>query len=130
MMAELNLLELGLDWKLAIQRVAKDVRDDFWTDPLVFTDLLGSGDTDSSRLEPLLKSYRPRQGFSYCIPKANFTIRDSIHISALDRIVYQGLVIQSLSPSTPAFPLTSSLIGCVIRPRSGFSFRSEPMEEV
>jgi Reverse transcriptase (RNA-dependent DNA polymerase) len=92
MTADINLLDLGLDWKLAVQRVAKDVRDDFWTDPLAFTDLLSSGESASARLEPLLKSYRPRPGVSYCIPKSNFTIRDSIHISALDRIVYQALI--------------------------------------
>jgi hypothetical protein len=92
MTLDFNLLELDLDWKLAIQRVAKDVRDDFWPDPLAFKDLLSSGESAFARLEPLLKAYRPRQGFSYCIPKANFTIRDSIHISALDRIVYQALI--------------------------------------
>jgi hypothetical protein len=101
MTANLNLLELGLDWKLAIQRLAKDVRDDFWTDPLAFSDLLGSGESASARLEPLLKAYRPRQGVSYCIPKANFTIRDSIHISALDRIVYQALIDQIIVAIDP-----------------------------
>jgi hypothetical protein len=92
MKTDLNLLDLGLDWKLAVQRVAKDVRDDFWPDPLAFKDLLSSSASACARLEPLLKAYRPRQAVSYCIPKANFTIRDSIHISALDRIVYQALI--------------------------------------
>ncbi len=92
MIKDLNLLELGLDWKLAVQRLAKDMRDDFWPDPLAFKDLLGSGESAPARLQPLLKTYKPRRGASYHIPKANFTIRDSIHISALDRIVYQALI--------------------------------------
>jgi hypothetical protein len=119
MMADLNLLELGLDWKLAVQRVAKDVRDDFWTDPLGFTDLLSSDESTFASFQPLLKSYRPRQGVSYCIPKANFTIRDSIHISALDRIVYQALIGQLSSPSTPCFHPASFLIDYVLRRQSG-----------
>lgn len=82
MTKDLNLLELGLDWKLAVQRLAKDMRDDFWPDPLTFKDLLGSGESAPARLESLLKTYKPRRGASYHIPKANFTIRDSIHISA------------------------------------------------
>ncbi len=89
---ELNLLDLGFDWKLALQRVMKDLRDDFWPDPLGFKDLLGSNESAVSRLEPLLKSYKPRRGASYEVPKANFTIRDSIYISALDRLVYQALI--------------------------------------
>jgi hypothetical protein len=92
MTKDLNLLDLGLNWKLALQRVAKDMRDDFWPDPLGFKDLLGSDDASASRLEPLLKHYEPHRGASYHIPKANFTIRDSIYISAVDRLVYQALI--------------------------------------
>ena len=72
-----NTFRLAVHWKLATQRVAKDMRDDFWPDPLAFKDFLGSGGSVSARLEPLLKAYRPRRAMamSYCIPKANFTIR-------------------------------------------------------
>jgi hypothetical protein len=92
MTKELNLLNLGLNWKLALQRVTKDMRDDFWPDPLGFKDLLGSDDAAVSRLEPLLNHYEPHRGASYHIPKANFTIRDSIYISPIDRLVYQALI--------------------------------------
>jgi hypothetical protein len=103
MRADLNLLDLGLDWNLATQRVAKDVRDDFWPDPIAFKDILCSGDSGFARLEPLLKAYRPRRGISYSVPKANFTIRDSIHIGALDRIVYQALVDRIIAVIDPCF---------------------------
>src|SRR5271156_3437509 len=89
---DFKLLDLGLNWKLALQRVAKDVRDDFWPDPLGFRDILGSDESVLGRLEPLLKTYEPRKGVSYDVPKANFTIRDSICISPLDRLVYQALI--------------------------------------
>ena len=89
---ELNLLDLGLDWKLAMERLGQDIRDDFWPDPLLYRDLLGSPDATLKRLQPQLAAYRPRQGVSYSIPKPNFTIRDSIHITAVDRLVYQALV--------------------------------------
>jgi hypothetical protein len=89
---DFNLLDLGLNWKLALQRVAKDMRDDFWPDPIGFKDLLGSSDAAVGRLEPFLKHYEPHRGASYHIPKANFTIRDSIYISAVDRLVYQALI--------------------------------------
>jgi hypothetical protein len=91
MTKELDLLNLGLNWKLALQRVSKYMRDDFWPDPLGFKDLLGD-EAAVGRLEPLLKHYRPHRGASYNIPKANFTIRDSIYISAIDRLVYQALI--------------------------------------
>jgi hypothetical protein len=44
------------------------------------------------RLEDLLPNYRPGKGTSWGIPKANFTVRDSIQITPLDRIVYQALI--------------------------------------
>jgi hypothetical protein len=90
----LNLLELGLDWGLAARRLRIDIRDDFWPDPLGFKDILRPQSNWLHRMESHLAAYRPRRGASYAIPKANFTIRDSIHITPLDRLVYQALVDQ------------------------------------
>jgi len=91
MSKDLHLLELGLDWKLALKRVLKDIRDDFWPDPFGFEDLLAGNEQAQQRIEPLLKSYQPKSGVSYSIPKTSFTIRDSIYIPPLDRLVYQAL---------------------------------------
>ena len=88
----INLLELDLNWKLAMQRLSKDLRDDFWPDPIRLRDVLGSPKQILKRFEPILKEYRPRRGQSYGIPKANLTVRDSIQISGLDRLVYQALI--------------------------------------
>lgn len=100
-------MELGLDWKLAIQRLGKDIRDDFWPDPLGLKDLLGAPEAVLSRLEPQLKSYRPGRGVSYSIPKANLTIRDSIHLTPLDRLVYQALIDRLIPHCDPAFSPTA-----------------------
>jgi hypothetical protein len=89
---KLNVLDLNLDWALVRQRLAKDLRDDFWPDPLGFRDILGADGVALERLKAALTNYSPRPGLSYDVPKANFTIRDSIYISALDRLVYQALV--------------------------------------
>jgi len=97
--APVDLTTLGLDWRLAAQRLAKDVRDDFWPDPLGFKDLLGGpAGSIAERLRPLTTNYVPGRGVSYHIPKENFTIRDSIHISALDRLVYQALIDRLIGP--------------------------------
>jgi Reverse transcriptase (RNA-dependent DNA polymerase) len=98
-----KLLDLGLDWKLALQRVAKDVRDDFWPDPLGFRDILASDESAVDRINALLKTYEPRRGASYEVPKANFTIRDSIYIPFVDRLVYQALIDHLIVPIDPLF---------------------------
>lgn len=88
----LDLSSLALDWKLAGQRLAKDIRDDFWPDPLGFQDVIGLTSGGPSRLDAILADYKPRRGTSYHVPKANLTIRDSIHVSPVDRLVYQALI--------------------------------------
>lgn len=120
---ELNLLELNLDWRLAMQRLIKDVRDDFWPDPLGFKDLLGSPDATVLRLEPILAAYRPHRGVSYAVPKANFTIRDSIYITPLDRLVYQALVDKLIPIADPL--LSSNVFSHRLRgPQTKWIFRS------
>ena len=92
---------LGLNWKLAAQRVRKDIGDDFWPDPLRYADFLGHIDTSCERLDSALAAYEPERCVSSAIPKANLTIRDSIQLTILDRFVYQALadkLIESLDP--------------------------------
>jgi hypothetical protein len=97
----INLCELRLDWNLAIRRLRKDLRDEFWPDPLGMNDFLGSPETIVDRLEPQLTDYSPRRACSYAVPKANFTIRDSIYLNPLDRLVYQALVDQLIPAIDP-----------------------------
>jgi len=88
-----DLAALNLDWPLAARRLAKDIRDDFWPDPIGLTDVLGRCQVAIERLRPRLPSYVPEQNAPlYQIPKANFTLRDSLQLSPLDRLVYQALV--------------------------------------
>jgi len=98
----MDLLSLDLDWKLAIKRLRKDVRDDFWPDPLGFRDLLGlAPNIMLERLAPTLQNYQPQRGVSYSIPKANFTIRDSVQITAVGRLVYQALIDRLIAAIDP-----------------------------
>lgn len=99
----IDLLALNLDWRLASQRLRKDLRDDFWPDPLGYNDILGSPDTILERLTAQLQEYRPTKGQSCPIPKANFTIRDSIQLAPLDRLVYQALIDPLIASIDPQF---------------------------
>lgn len=75
-----------------MRRLNKDLRDDFWPDPFGLRDFLSNPNQTLTRIRPLLENYRPARGRSHAIPKANFTIRDSIQITGVDRLVYQALI--------------------------------------
>jgi hypothetical protein len=94
-----NLAALNLNWTCATQRLAKDVRDDFWPDPIEFSDILSVPKRSLiDRSETRFPSYVPEQNAPlYQIPKANFTLRDSLQLSPFDRLVYK----RSLTRSTP-----------------------------
>jgi len=122
-MGSLNLMNLGLNWRLAMQRLNKDIRDDFWPDPLGLRDVLGSPDVTMARLDPILRAYRPNQGNSYGIPKPGFTIRDSVQIAGLDRLVYQALIDQ-LIPHIDPFLAASVYSHRLRSPPSKWIFQS------
>jgi len=90
-MQPVDLTALPLDWTLARQRLERDVRDDFFPDPLRYRDLFLAA---RSSLESVLlcDDYRPEVAESWDVPKANFSLRHCINISAVDRLVYQALV--------------------------------------
>lgn len=91
-MQPINLIVLDLNWTLAIKRLRQDVQDDFWPDPLRYEDLLKVCGKDLSQVAPSLEAFQPHRGTPSAIPKANFTIRDSIQLTGLDRLIYQALV--------------------------------------
>ena len=90
-MKPLNLVALDLNWKLAVKRLRQDVQDDFWPDPFRYEDLLRSCARDLASVSSVLEDFQPRRGTPSAIPKANLTIRDSIQLTGLDRLVYQAL---------------------------------------
>jgi hypothetical protein len=87
----IDLSELPLDWELARKRLERDVRDDFFPDPLRNRDLLATAKANYRDVFSLT-DYEPEDAESWDVPKPNLTIRHCINISSVDRLVYQALV--------------------------------------
>jgi len=88
----IDLSPLNLDWPLAIRRFQKDIREDFFPDPIHYQDLLRNQGRTADFLVSVSAAFQPDTAASYDIPKQNFTLRHAIHLSPVDRIVYQALV--------------------------------------
>lgn len=79
---------IEIDPKRAIARVQRDMRDDWFPDPLHFEDIL----RESHLKEKLKKKpYTPTSSELFNIPKSNFSLRYSLETNVYDRIVYQGI---------------------------------------
>jgi hypothetical protein len=101
-MPPIDLSELPLNWELAVMRYERDVRDDFFPDPLRNRDLFAAA---KRKTRPLfdLTEYEPEAAESWDVPKGNLTLRHSIHIAAVDRLVYQALIDHLAPLCAPAF---------------------------
>src|SRR5687767_11363506 len=106
-----DLTCLSLDWELAVRRFERDTQDDFFPDPLNHRDILHFARRSISEVLDLA-AYQPEPSESWDVPKPNFTFRHVIHLSPVDRIVYQALVDfvaaradPGLSPACRAFRL-------------------------
>ncbi len=86
-----DLTKLPIDWTLAIQRFERDIRDDFFPDPLQYRDVLQAAKAGARHLIDDA-AYTPEAAESWEVPKPNLTIRHVINVSPIDRIVYQGIV--------------------------------------
>jgi hypothetical protein len=97
-MAYHDLTTLPLNWGLAVDRLQRDITDDFFPDPLQHHDVLNAarrGITHVVRPE----HYATEPAESWEVPKPNLTLRHCIHVSAIDRLVYQALI-DHLAPLT------------------------------
>jgi hypothetical protein len=88
----MNLAEARLEWDLALQRFSKDIRDDFFPDPIGYRDLLDNRAATVAILREMSSGFEPSGTASLQIPKANLTLRHCINLHPLDRIVYQALI--------------------------------------
>jgi hypothetical protein len=88
----IDLSILGLDWNLAVRRFSKDIRDDFFPDPLEYRDFLADRAATAERVGQDLAQFFPRVAGNYEIPKANLLVRHAIQLGPVDRIAYQALV--------------------------------------
>ena len=90
-MDPIDLSQLPLDWTLARERFERDVRDDFFPDPLRNRDLFLAARTHLDRILTM-DNYTCDSSESLEEPKANFSLRHCINITPVDRLVYQALV--------------------------------------
>ena len=101
-MPSIDLSELPLNWELAVSRYERDVRDDFFPDPLRNRDLFAAANRKTRPLFDLTE-YAPETAENWDVPKDNLTLRHSIHISAVDRLVYQALIDHLAPVCAPVF---------------------------
>lgn len=91
---KVTLGDISFDDDIVLKRLKSDLRDDWFPDPLGFTDIL-----DGSLLTELINknfennhgSYVPSKALLLNIPKGNFTLRYALESSVVDRTVYHAL---------------------------------------
>lgn len=88
----MDLATLDLDWNLALRRFARDIRDDFFPDPIRFGDLTRDRAATLAKLAPQLETFSPVAATIYDVPKRGLTLRCCLHLRPIDRLVYQALV--------------------------------------
>lgn len=84
----MNIDILDLDISLAVRRVKRDMRDDWFVDPLQYNDMLGITAVEewfSSETE-----IQPTESLN--IPKQGFVIRSAHEMFIYERVLYQALV--------------------------------------
>jgi len=115
------LADLGLDWTLAVERVSRDIRDDFFPDPILYSDFLRHRSEVIPLIEKVAPDYRPSESCNFNVPKATLALRHSIELGPIDRIVYQALVdplVEILDPRFSDRSFSHRLRG----PRESFMF--------
>ncbi|WP_207425004.1 reverse transcriptase domain-containing protein [Pedobacter sp. SYSU D00535] len=82
-----------LNLELARRRLSTDISDDWFYDPLKYIDLLNQ-DYLFAQLEPYLSgvTYEASVAERFYVPKKQFTLRQSLNVPFIDRIMYMAAV--------------------------------------
>jgi len=75
------------------KQLRKDIKDDWFPDPLLFSDMIDSGllaKTIQSNYERNQGRYVASKSVLFNLPKENFTLRYALEMSLQDRLLYQG----------------------------------------
>lgn len=80
---------LSINLAKAINRLKRDMREDWFPDPLGYSDMLTQEHIYKILTE---EEYSPSKAQHFEIPKRGFTSRSSIETTLIDRVVYQALV--------------------------------------
>lgn len=90
----ISLGRVSFDLRLAGRQLRNDLRDDWFPDPLNYTDMLG-GETLRRLIETNIESnggqYVPGRRTLFNIPKTGFTLRYALETGLSDRALYHGL---------------------------------------
>jgi hypothetical protein len=91
-----SLGTLTFDDDLLVKQLRGDMKDDWFTDPLLFKDMLNSGLLSkiiSTNYSGNNGQYRASSRTLYNIPKPNFTLRYALETGLSDRFLYHALVL-------------------------------------
>ncbi|NEI53335.1 hypothetical protein GR217_37805, partial [Rhizobium leguminosarum] len=83
-----------LDAASVARQLKQDFRDDWFPDPVGYSDLFESellGKVIATNFEENHGEYRPSKAQLLNVPKSNFTLRYALETSLADRAVYQAL---------------------------------------
>jgi len=90
----------NLNYVLAVKRLFKDMRDDWFVDPLMYKDFL-----DNKRVKKYFASDTGERfghiAEQFNLPKAGFTLRYSLQTFVFDRLLYQALIDQLIELYDP-----------------------------
>jgi hypothetical protein len=97
---------IQFDEKWLYRQLKRDLRDDWFTDPLFYTDVF-----DAKLIEQIVAAnlaenhgqYEPADRALLNIPKPNFTLRYALETSIADRAIYQGLAMHLIPFFDPLF---------------------------
>jgi hypothetical protein len=90
----ISLGEISFDEEIVIRKLKNDFRDDWFPDPIGFSDFIGEGLLSkiiSENFDSNHGAYVPSQALLLNVPKANFTLRYALETSMSDRTVYHAL---------------------------------------
>jgi hypothetical protein len=90
----IDLGAVQLDERMVIRQLQRDMRDDWFPDPLRFEDIFESEHITDRVADNFSRNdgvYRPSSRQLLNLPKPNFTLRYALETSVVDRAIYHGL---------------------------------------
>ena len=81
---------LDLDYQLAIKRLCKDMRDEWFSDPIFYKDFLDKKSVKKYFSTPLQDGWG-QKAEQFNLPKAGFILRYSLETFIYDRLLYQAI---------------------------------------
>ena len=121
-----SLGPIEFDENIVKSQLRRDLRDDWFPDPLLFEDMLESGNINFV----LIDNFRSNDGMFLpsCrtllnIPKSNFTLRYGLEISLAERALYHALIMRLVPHYDPLIPWNIFSHRASIDPKRRYLFR-------